>query len=76
MFVADRQKIPVSPRSAGNFASNVVDLQTLIRQKQKAWRPYSKVFKTARRRIETVSPQLCDQMMFKRNYVKSFMVLQ
>jgi hypothetical protein len=47
-----------------------------MRRNQKAWRPWPKAFKTARRRIETSFSQLCDQMMLKRNYAKSFMGLR
>lgn len=58
------------------FASKGIDLQTPMRRNQRDWRPYPKIFKTARRRIETSFSQLCDQMMLKRNYAKSFIGLR
>src|SRR5699024_11738446 len=47
-----------------------------MRRNPRDWRPYPKIFKTARRRIETSFSQLCDQMMLKRNYAKSFIGLR
>src|SRR5699024_7891551 len=54
------------------FYSKGIELQTPMRKNQHDYRPWPKTFKTARRRIETVFSQLCDQMMFKRNYAKTF----
>jgi hypothetical protein len=49
-----------------------IELQTPMRRNQQGYRPWPTVFKTARRRIETVFSQLCGQMMLKRNYAKTF----
>jgi hypothetical protein len=54
------------------FYSAGIELQTPMRRNQNDYRPWAKEFKTARRRVETVFSQLCDQMMLKRNYAKSF----
>lgn len=54
------------------FYSAGIELQTPMRRNQHRYRPWPKVFKSARRRVETVFSQLCDQMMLKRNYAKSF----
>lgn len=54
------------------FYSAGIELQTPMRRNQRGYRPWPKVFKTARRRVETVFSQLCDQMMLKRNYAKTF----
>src|SRR5699024_11916889 len=58
------------------FASKGIDLQTPMRRTRRDWRPYPKLFNTARRRIQTSFSQLCDQMMLKRNYAKSFIGLR
>jgi hypothetical protein len=49
-----------------------IDLQTPMRSNQTGFTPWPKTFKNARRRVETVFSQLCDQMMLKRNYAKTF----
>lgn len=54
------------------FYSAGIELQTPMRRNQEGYHPWPVVFKTARRRIETVFSQLCDQMMLKRNYAKTF----
>jgi hypothetical protein len=54
------------------FHSAGIELQTPMRRNQNGYRPWAKEFKAARRRVETVFSQLCDQMMLKRNYAKSF----
>lgn len=54
------------------FYSAGIELQTPMRSNQHGYRPWPTVFKSARRRIETVFSQLCDQMMLKRNYAKTF----
>ncbi|MEX2597484.1 MAG: IS982 family transposase [Salibacteraceae bacterium] len=54
------------------FYSTGIELQTPMRSNQSGYRPWPTVFKTARRRVETVFSQLCDQMMLKRNYAKTF----
>jgi len=54
------------------FYSAGIELQTPMRRNQHGYRRWPKIFKTARRRVETVFSQLCDHMMLKRNYAKTF----
>lgn len=54
------------------FHSVSISLKTPMRRNQKDYKKYPYVFKKCRRRIETLFSQLCDQMMMKRNYAKSF----
>lgn len=54
------------------FNSVGVELRTPMRSNQKNFRPFPFVFKKCRKRIETLFSQLCDQMMIKRNYAKTF----
>jgi len=49
-----------------------IELKTPMRSNQKDHKAYPFVFKKSRRRIETLFSQLCDQMMIKRNYAKTF----
>ncbi len=43
-----------------------------MRSNQIDKKPFPKVFRKARKRIETLFSQLCDQFMIRRNYAKSF----
>jgi hypothetical protein len=54
------------------FTSCKIQLQTPQRTNQKNYKPFPFVFRRCRKRIETLFSQLCDQMMLKRNYAKSF----
>ncbi|WP_422653653.1 IS982 family transposase [Flavobacterium sp.] len=54
------------------FSCCNIRLKTPQRTNQKNFRPFPAVFKRCRKRIETLFSQLCDQMMLKRNYAKSF----
>lgn len=54
------------------FTSANIKLETPKRANQKDYQPWPFVFKSTRRRIEVVFAQLCDQMMLKRNYAKTF----
>lgn len=54
------------------FCQTGIELQTPMRSNQQGYRPWPTLFKKARRRVETVFSQLCDQMMLKRNYAKTF----
>lgn len=54
------------------FNSARIELKTPMRSNQKNFQPFPFVFKKSRKRIETMFSQLCDQMMIKRNYAKSF----
>jgi len=57
------------------FNSAQIELKTPMRSNQKNFKPFPYVFKKCRKRIETMFSQLCDQMMIKRNYAKSFLGL-
>ena len=54
------------------FTSCNIRLETPMRYTQRDVVPFHPVFKRARRRIETLFAQLCDQFMLKRNYAKSW----
>jgi len=58
------------------FASANITLETPKRTNQKDYKPWPFIFKSTRRRIEVVFAQLCDQMMLKRNYAKTFQGLR
>ncbi len=49
-----------------------IKLETPMRKNQKDYKPYPKVFRKTRKRLETLFSQLSDQFMMKRNYAKSF----
>jgi len=54
------------------FDSNKIKLHTPARKNQHEANPFPYVFRRARKRIETLFSQLCDQFMIRRNYAKSF----
>lgn len=54
------------------FESANIRLDTPKRANQKAYRPQFSLFRKARKRIETLFSQMCDQFMVRRNYAKSF----
>lgn len=54
------------------FTSVNIELETPKRVNQNNCKPWPWVYKSTRKRIETVFAQLCDQMMLKRNYAKTF----
>ena len=54
------------------FSSSCIDLQTPMRKNQKEFRDFPPKYRKARKRIETLFSQLCDQFMIRRNYAKSF----
>jgi hypothetical protein len=54
------------------FTSVNIELQTPKRANQKDYKPWPWVYKSTRKRIEVIFAQLCDQMMLKRNYAKTF----
>jgi len=54
------------------FDDNSVELATPARKNQLNSKPFSRSFSKARKRIETLFSQLCDQFMIRRNYAKSF----
>jgi hypothetical protein len=53
------------------FSSANIKLETPMRMNQQNYRPQPYIFRKARKRIETVYSQLCDQFMIRRNYAKS-----
>jgi hypothetical protein len=54
------------------FTSVNIELETPKRANQKDYKPWPWVYRSARKRIEVLFAQLCDQMMLKRNYAKTF----
>lgn len=54
------------------FESNAIKLETPMRKNQKNFKIFPSVFSRARKRIETLFSQLCDQFMVRRNYAKTF----
>jgi len=56
----------------GLFTSVNIELETPKRANQNKRNPWPWVFKSTRKRIEVAFSQLCDQMMLKRNYAKTF----
>jgi len=53
------------------FNSSQIELKTPMRYNQHDKEPFPVIFKRARKRIETLFSQLCDQLMLKRNYAKT-----
>lgn len=43
-----------------------------MRNNQQNYKPQSYIFRKSRKRIETLLSQLCDQLMIRRNYAKTF----
>lgn len=54
------------------FTTRRIRLYTPMRSDQKDYRRHPAVFSRSRKRIETIFSQLCDHLMMKRNYAKSF----
>ncbi len=54
------------------FETVNIQLETPQRANQKDFKLYPSIFRKARKRIETLFSQLCDQFMIRRNYAKSF----
>lgn len=54
------------------FEQSSIRLETPTRINQSRQKPFPTVFRKARKRIETLFSQLCDQFMIRRNYAKSF----
>jgi hypothetical protein len=54
------------------FDTAAIRLETPMRRNQIGFVPFSPVLRKARKRIETLFSQLCDQFMIRRNYAKSF----
>jgi hypothetical protein len=56
----------------GLFDTSAIRLETPGRRNQLDFAPFNPVLRKARKRIETLFSQLCDQFMIRRNYAKSF----
>ena len=54
------------------FEQNNIRLEVPMRNNQHAYVRQNFIFRRARKRIETLFSQLCDQFMIRRNYAKSF----
>jgi hypothetical protein len=54
------------------FDAAAIRLETPMRRNQLDFTPFNPVLRKARKRIETLFSQLCDQFMIRRNYAKSF----
>jgi len=54
------------------FKTASINLQTPMRKNQLNFREWPSDYRKARKRIETLFSQLCDQFMIRRNYAKSF----
>ena len=54
------------------FQKSSIDLKTPLRKNQLNFKDFPWHYRKARKRIETLFSQLCDQFMIRRNYAKSF----
>lgn len=54
------------------FDTAAIRLEIPMRRNQLDFKPFSPLLRKARKRIETLFSQLCDQFMIRRNYAKSF----
>jgi len=54
------------------FDTKAIELVTPMRKNQKNFKHFPSVLRKARKRIETLFSQLCDQFMIRRNYAKTF----
>ena len=54
------------------FHTANIRLETPMRKNQLNYKKQAWVFRKARKRVETLFSQLCDQFMIRRNYAKSF----
>lgn len=54
------------------FQTRNIQLEVPMRTNQHNYQPQAYTFRKARKRIETLFSQLCDQFMIRRNYAKSF----
>ena len=54
------------------FDTAAIKLATPKRVNQRDFEPFNPIYRKARKRIETLFSQLCDQFMIRRNYAKSF----
>lgn len=54
------------------FETSNIKIETPMRNNNANFKPFPKPLSKARKRIETLFSQLCDQFMIRRNYAKSF----
>ena len=54
------------------FESSNIKIETPMRNNTTNFKPFPKALSKARKRIENLFSQLCDQFMIRRNYAKSF----
>lgn len=54
------------------FNKAQIRLENLLRKNQSMYKKQPYIFRNARKRIETLYSQLCNQFMIRRNYAKSF----
>ncbi|WP_338027486.1 IS982 family transposase [Colwellia maritima] len=54
------------------FESSNIKIETPMRNNNTNFKPFPKPLSKARKRIEILFSQLCDQFMIRRNYAKSF----
>jgi len=54
------------------FKTSNIKIETPMRNNNVNFKPFPKALSKARKRIETLFSQLCDQFMIRRNYAKSF----
>jgi hypothetical protein len=54
------------------FQSVNIKLETPLRINQKGYKKQPYIFRKSRKRIKTLFSQLCDQLLIRRNYAKTF----
>lgn len=54
------------------FQTVNIKLETPKRINEKNYNPQAYIFRKSRKRIETLFSQLCDQLLIRRNYAKTF----
>ena len=69
-LIADKAYI-LKPIHLNLFTARQIKLETPLRSNQHDKEPFPFIFMKARKRIETLFSQLCNQQMLKRNYAKT-----
>jgi hypothetical protein len=69
-LIADKGYLS-KPYQMDLFNTRQIKLKTPMRYNQHVKEPFPLIFKRARKRIETLFSQMCDQLMLKRNYAKT-----
>lgn len=62
----------LNPLQMGLFDKYNVRLRVLFRSNQHDYKKWPKKYKSKRQMVETFFAQMCDQMILKRNYTKSY----